>query len=142
MIKGSYIDDHFDSDYNNMPGLKNIEQLLIKIRYYDKNQYYDGSKYLSNLILSACKQNKHLKKLSINYINCQLIEILKILNDYCNSNDTLKNIELFGKVEASEINTILDYIFKIKNKKVDININILDDNISDMIWNNAYIKKG
>ena len=47
MIKGSYIDDYFDSDYNNMPGLKNIEQLLIKIRYYDKNQYYDGSKYLS-----------------------------------------------------------------------------------------------
>ena len=115
MIKGSYVDDYFDSDYNNMPGLKNIEQLLIKIRYYDKNQYYDGSKYLSNLILSACKQNKHLKKLSINYINCELIEILKILNDYCNSNDTLKNIELFGKVEASEINTILDYIFKIKN---------------------------
>ena len=146
VIDEAHIDDFFNYNCDNMPGLKNIEQLFIKIRYYDKNQYYydkkDYSKIISNLILYTCKQNNHLKKIYINYINCDLNEILKILNAYYNSNDTLKNIELFGKVEPSHINTILDYIFKIKNKKVDININILDENIREIICNNVYIKKG
>ena len=141
-IDESEIDDLFNYNCDNMPGLKNLEQLFIKIRYYYYDDKRDYSKIILNLILSACKQNNNLKNIYINYIHCELNEILNILNDYCNSNDKLKNIELFGKVEASNINTILDYIFKIKNKKVDININIQDNNISEIISENEYIKKG
>ena len=141
-IEDLEIDDFLNCNCDNMPGLKNLEQLFIKIRYYYYDDKRDYSKIILNLILSACKQNNNLKNIYINYIHCELNEILNILNDYCNSNDRLKNIELFGKVEASNINTILDYIFKIKNKKVDININIQDNNISEIISENEYIKKG
>lgn len=103
VILETEIKDFFYCNCSNMPGLKNLEQLFIKIVYYNKDFYGDKNDYsknLSNLILCACKQNNHLKNIYINYISCELNEIMKILNDYCNSNDTLKNIELFGKVEV------------------------------------------
>ena len=96
----------------------------------------------TNLFLNACNQNNHLKKIIFNYICYDLSGILEILYNYCSSNDTLKNIELTGKVEVNDINRVLDYILKIKEQKVDIVVNILDNKNKETILNNQNIING
>ena len=112
----------------------------MKIIFRQKNNNNYNHEKFENKILYCCKLNNHLKKININYINCDLSEILKILCNYCNFNDTLKNIELTGSAEKN--NMILDNILTIKNQKVDIVANILDNDISPIICNNEHIKKG
>ena len=136
----------FDCSCENTPGFKNIEELFIKIicsnmDYYNIKQNNNREEF-ENIILYCCKQNKHLKKLNINYLTYDLSVLLKILCNYCNVNDTLKNIELTGSAEKNNINMILDNILAIKNEKVDIFANILDNDISTIICNNEHIKKG
>ena len=130
----------------NFRGLKNIEELYIKIKYHNLDNYNDEKKNyflnFSNIILEVCKQNNHMKKIVINYISYDLCEILKILNDYCQINNTMKSVELFGKIENSNINILLGYIKKIKNNKVDTIVNILDNKTIGKIVKNKNIIKG
>ena len=134
------VDLFFKCNCKNMPGLKYIDQLIIIIRCF--MQYNKGCQNFKNLILNACNQNNHLKKIIFNYICYDLSGILEILYNYCCSNDTLKNIELTGKVEVKDINRVLDYILKIKEQKVDIIVNILENKIKETILNNQNIING
>ena len=134
------VDLYFNCDCEKMTGLKYIDQLIIKIRCY--MQYNQECQNFTNLILNTCKQNNHLKKIIFNYICYDLNGILEILYNYCSSNDTLKNIELTGKVEVNDINRVLDYILKVKEQKVDIVVNILENEIKETILNNQNIIKG
>ena len=136
----------FDCSCEDTPGFKNIEELFIKIKnrnmdYYNIKQNDNREKF-ENIILYCCKQNNNLKKLNINYLTYDLSVILNTLCNYCKVNDTIKNIELTGNAEKNNINMILDNILTIKNQKVDIVANILDNDISTVICNNKHIKKG
>ena len=136
----------FDCSCEDTPGFKNIEELFIKINIINKDYYNikqnNNREEFENIILYCCKQNKHLKKININYLTYDLNVILNTLCNYCNDNDTIKNIELTGRSEKNNINMILDNIIAIKNQKVDIVANILDNDISTIISNNEHIKKG
>ena len=136
------VDNFFNFDCEKMPGLKNIEQLILIIRAFS---FPKKCEYFTNLILNACNQNNHLKKIIFNYIFYDISKILEILYYYCGSNDTLKNIELAGEVELNNINKILDYILKIKEQKIDIVVyisNILENKIKEAILNNQNIING
>ena len=127
-----------------MPGLKNIDQLILIIKSYS---FVRSEKCgnLTNLILNACKENNHLKKITFNYVFYDISRILEILYYYCCSNDTLKDIELTGRVEVNNLNKILDYILAIKEKKINIVINIsniLDNKFKETILSNQYIING
>jgi hypothetical protein len=136
----------FDCSCEDTPGFKNIEELFIKINIINKDYYNikqnNYREEFGNIISYCCKQNKHLKQLNINYLTYDLNVILNTLCNYCNDNDTIKNIELTGRSEKNNINMILDNILAIKNQKVDIVANILDNDISTIISNNEHIKKG
>ena len=134
-------DKYLNFDCEKMPGLKNIDELILIIRPYDIPACVND-KFFTKLILNACNQNNHLKKITFNYIYYDISKILEILYYYCSSNDTLKNIELTGKVEVNNINKILDYILKIKGKKIDIVVNISENKIQGTILNNQYIING
>ena len=54
----------------------------------------------------------------------------------------MKSVELFGKIENSNINILLGYIKKIKNNKVDTIVNILDNKTIGKIVKNKNIIKG
>jgi len=123
-----------------IPGLKNIEQFFVTINCNKISDNKDDRlEDFTDLIKSLCTKNKNLQKLCFNYINHGLSKIIKVLYEYCNLNNSLKHIELTGKTETNNINTILDYIAKIKIKKVYIIVNLLDDNIKKLIINNENI---
>ena len=134
-------DKYLNFDCEKMPGLKNIDELILIIRPY-KIPGCVKCENFTKLILNACNQNNHLKKITFNYIYYDISKILEILYYYCSSNDTLKNIELTRKVEVNNINKLLDYILKIKGKKIDIVVNISENKIKGTILNNQYIING
>jgi len=138
------IDLYLNCECEKMPGLKNIDQLIliIKPNYFRSNEKCEN---LTNLILNACKENNHLKKITFNYVFYDISRIIEILYYYCCSNDTLKDIELTGRVEVNNLNKILNYILAIKEKKINIVINIsniLDNKFKETILSNQYIING
>jgi len=135
------IDLYLNCECEKMPGLKNIDQLIliIKPNYFRSNEKCEN---LTNLILNACKENNHLKKITFNYVFYDISRIIEILYYYCCSNDTLKDIELTGRVEVNNLNKILNYILAIKEKKINIVVNIsnsLKNKFKETILSNQYI---